>query len=75
QRPPCLHVHTVINIEAVGSTGPELVFQATSAQTVDVYARVLYRRHERHLLVRRTHIRHTDFRQFELYLDVTGLDM
>ncbi|KAH8114003.1 hypothetical protein DFH11DRAFT_1488276, partial [Phellopilus nigrolimitatus] len=63
QHPVRGSVRATINLEAAGSTDPELLFQATSAQMVRACAPsgVL--------------MSDTDFRQFELYLDVIGLDM
>lgn len=71
-------VRAVLNLEACGTTGGELLFQATSEQMIDAYARVPYP--NGHVVANDIFssgiiMSDTDFRQFELYLDITGLDM
>ncbi|KAH8111785.1 hypothetical protein DFH11DRAFT_1842399 [Phellopilus nigrolimitatus] len=78
QHPVRGSVRAAINLEAAGSTGPELLFQATSAQMVDAYARVPRPYGTvvaNDIFSSGVLMSDTDFRQFELYLDVTGLDM
>ncbi|THH28363.1 hypothetical protein EUX98_g5818 [Antrodiella citrinella] len=71
-------VRAVINLEAAGTTGPELLFQATSEQMIQAYSRVP-RPHgtiiANDVFSSGVIMSDTDFRQFELYLNVTGLDM
>ncbi|KAI0792197.1 hypothetical protein C8Q75DRAFT_754855 [Abortiporus biennis] len=71
-------VRAAINLEAAGTTGPELLFQATSEQMIQAYSRVP--RPFGTILANEIFssgimLSDTDFRQFELYLNVTGLDM
>ncbi|CCA75676.1 hypothetical protein PIIN_09666, partial [Serendipita indica DSM 11827] len=93
QHPWAQTVRTVMNLEAAGSKGPELLFQATSEEMVGVYQDVPYpygtvlandvfasgilmseyvrRSSFRWLLTHDS----TDFRQFDQYLLVPGIDM
>lgn len=71
-------VRAVLNLEAAGTKGRTLVFQATSEQMINAYSTVprpsgTIIAHE----VFGTGIigSDTDFRQFQLYMNVTGLDM
>lgn len=71
-------VRAVINLEACGTTGPEILFQATSEQMIDAYSKVP-RPHgtivANDVFSSGIIMSDTDFRQFELYLNTTGLDM
>ncbi|KAM5532207.1 hypothetical protein V8D89_014107 [Ganoderma adspersum] len=78
QHPIAKTVRTVINLEAAGTTGPELLFQATSEQMIKAYAKVP--RPYGSVIANEVFssgiiLSDTDFRQFQLYLNVTGLDM
>ncbi|KAJ3545708.1 hypothetical protein NM688_g5597 [Phlebia brevispora] len=78
QHPIAKTVRAAINLEAAGTTGPELLFQASSEQMIRAYARVP--RPFGTILANEIFssgimLSDTDFRQFELYLNVTGLDM
>ncbi|KAF9779334.1 hypothetical protein BJ322DRAFT_1013566 [Thelephora terrestris] len=71
-------VRAVINLEAAGTTGPELLFQATSEQMIDAYSRVprpFGTIIANEIFSSGILLSDTDFRQFEEYLNVTGLDM
>lgn len=89
-------MRAVINLEAAGTAGRELLFQATSQEMIDVYSRVprpygsifaneifssgiiLSEWVDTLLLLSSVLVYvflSTDFRQFELYLNVTGLDV
>ncbi|TBU47465.1 hypothetical protein BD309DRAFT_855887 [Dichomitus squalens] len=78
QHPIAKTVRAVINLEAAGSTGRELLFQATSEQMVKAYSHVP-RPHgsiiAHEIFSSGVLLSDTDFRQFQLYLNVTGLDM
>lgn len=71
-------VRAVINLEAAGTTGPELLFQATSEQMIEAYSHVprpygtIF---ANEIFSSGILLSDTDFRQFEQYLNVTGLDM
>ncbi|KAL1923179.1 uncharacterized protein VTP21DRAFT_9555 [Calcarisporiella thermophila] len=71
-------VRAVVNLEACGTTGSEVLFQANSKQVVEAYRKVPYP-HGNVLAndVFRTGIilSDTDFRQFVHYGNLTGLDM
>ncbi|KAI9062799.1 hypothetical protein FKP32DRAFT_1629419 [Trametes sanguinea] len=78
RHPTAKTVRAAINLEAAGTTGPELLFQATSEQMVKAYAKVP--RPYGSVIANEIFssgiiLSDTDFRQFELYLNVTGLDM
>ncbi|KAI0705019.1 hypothetical protein C8T65DRAFT_653452 [Cerioporus squamosus] len=78
QHPLAKTVRAAINLEAAGSTGPELLFQATSEQMIKAYAKVP--RPYGSVIANEIFssgiiLSDTDFRQFQLYLNVTGLDM
>ncbi|KAI0332654.1 hypothetical protein GY45DRAFT_1344453 [Cubamyces sp. BRFM 1775] len=78
QHPIAKTVRAAINLEAAGTTGPELLFQATSEQMIKAYAKVP--RPYGSVVANEVFssgilLSDTDFRQFELYLNVTGLDM
>ncbi|KAF8625164.1 hypothetical protein AX15_005531 [Amanita polypyramis BW_CC] len=78
QHPIAPTVRAVINLEAAGTTGRELLFQASSEQMIQAYAHVP--RPFGTILANEIFssgviLSDTDFRQFEQYLNVTGLDM
>ncbi|KAF9644527.1 hypothetical protein BDM02DRAFT_3121775 [Thelephora ganbajun] len=78
QDPSASSVRAVINLEAAGTTGPEMLFQATSEQMINAYSRVP--RPFGTIMANEVFssgilLSDTDFRQFEEYLNVTGLDM
>lgn len=71
-------VRAFINLEAAGTVGPELLFQATSEQMIEAYSRVprpFGTVVANEVFSSGVLLSDTDFRQFELYLNVTGLDM
>ncbi|KAL0954165.1 hypothetical protein HGRIS_005299 [Hohenbuehelia grisea] len=78
QHPTASTVRAVINLEAAGTTGRELLFQATSEQMIQAYSHVP--RPYGTILANDIFssgvlLSDTDFRQFEQYLNVTGLDI
>ncbi|KAJ3987857.1 hypothetical protein F5890DRAFT_661352 [Lentinula detonsa] len=71
-------VRAVINLEAAGTTGRELLFQATSKEMIEAYSHVP--RPFGTIIANDVFssgiiLSDTDFRQFQQYLGVTGLDM
>ncbi|KAG2143750.1 uncharacterized protein EDB93DRAFT_1088015 [Suillus bovinus] len=78
QHPIASTVRAVINLEAAGTTGPELLFQATSHEMIQAYSHVprpygtIF---ANEIFSSGVLLSDTDFRQFEYYLNVTGLDM
>ncbi|KAB5589515.1 Zinc metalloprotease [Ceratobasidium theobromae] len=71
-------VRAVINLEAAGSTGPELLFQATSEEMIQAYSHVP--RPFGTVLANDVFssgviMSDTDFRQFQEYKNLTGLDV
>lgn len=71
-------VKTVINLEAAGTTGPALLFQATSKEMIEAYGHVP----RPHTTVVAADVfssgiilSDTDFVQFEKYLNISGLDI
>ncbi|PCH44600.1 hypothetical protein WOLCODRAFT_26882 [Wolfiporia cocos MD-104 SS10] len=71
-------VRAVINLEAAGSTGQELLFQATSEQMIRAYShapRPYGTIVANEVFSSGVMLSDTDFRQFEQYLNVTGLDL
>ncbi|KAG9308049.1 hypothetical protein JVU11DRAFT_12616 [Chiua virens] len=78
QHPIASTVRAVVNLEAAGTTGPELLFQATSEEMIEAYSHVprpygtIY---ANEIFSSGVLLSDTDFRQFEYYLNVTGLDM
>ncbi|KIO07538.1 hypothetical protein M404DRAFT_997720 [Pisolithus tinctorius Marx 270] len=71
-------VRAAVNLEAAGTTGPTLLFQATSEQMIEAYSHVprpygtIF---ANEIFSSGILLSDTDFRQFEQYLNVTGLDM
>ncbi|WVQ77899.1 hypothetical protein IAR50_007604 [Cryptococcus sp. DSM 104548] len=71
-------VKAVINLEAAGSKGGALLFQATSAEMIEAYAKVPYPKGTviaADVFSSGIIMSDTDFGQFEKYLGVSGLDM
>ncbi|KAI0364703.1 hypothetical protein BV20DRAFT_1029237 [Pilatotrama ljubarskyi] len=78
QHPVAKTVRAAVNLEAAGTTGPELLFQATSEQMIKAYSKVPRPYGSvvaNEIFSSGIILSDTDFRQFELYLNVTGLDM
>ncbi|KAH6874322.1 hypothetical protein BKA70DRAFT_1350465 [Coprinopsis sp. MPI-PUGE-AT-0042] len=78
QHPTAKTARAVINLEAAGTTGRELLFQATSQQMIEAYSKVprpygTVFAHD--IFSSGIILSDTDFRQFEQYMDITGLDM
>ncbi|THU88630.1 hypothetical protein K435DRAFT_866100 [Dendrothele bispora CBS 962.96] len=78
QHPVAPTIRAVVNLEAAGTTGRELLFQATSEQMIEAYSRVP--RPFGTIIANDVFssgiiMSDTDFRQFQQYLNVTGLDM
>ncbi|WVR06737.1 hypothetical protein IAU60_003772 [Kwoniella sp. DSM 27419] len=71
-------IRAVINLEAAGTTGGALLFQATSQEMIEAYSRAP---HPRGTVIAADVfssgilMSDTDFVQFEKYLGVSGLDM
>lgn len=71
-------VHAVINLEAAGTTGGALLFQATSREMIEAFR---HAPHPRGTVIAADvfssgiMISDTDFVQFEQYLGVSGLDV
>ncbi|KAG1738532.1 hypothetical protein EDB19DRAFT_1714183 [Suillus lakei] len=78
QHPIASTVRAVVNLEAAGTAGPELLFQATSHEMIQAYSHVprpygtIF---ANEIFSSGVLLSDTDFRQFEYYLNVTGLDM
>ncbi|KAJ7227883.1 hypothetical protein B0H12DRAFT_1148341 [Mycena haematopus] len=78
QHPIAHTVRAVINLEAAGTTGRELLFQATSEEMVEAYSHVprpFGTIFANDIFNSGVLLSDTDFRQFEEYLKVPGLDM
>ncbi|KAJ7031858.1 hypothetical protein C8F04DRAFT_1109292 [Mycena alexandri] len=78
QHPIAHTVRAVINLEAAGTTGRELLFQATSEEMVEAYSHVprpFGTIFANDVFNSGVLLSDTDFRQFEEYLDVPGLDI
>ncbi|KAF9233723.1 hypothetical protein BU15DRAFT_53545 [Melanogaster broomeanus] len=78
QHPIASTVRAVINLEAAGTTGREMLFQATSEEMIQAYSHVprpygtIF---ANEIFSSGIILSDTDFRQFEYYLNVSGLDM
>ncbi|KAF7968545.1 hypothetical protein HWV62_30167 [Athelia sp. TMB] len=71
-------IRAAVNLEAAGTTGREMLFQATSEQMLEAYSHVprpFGTIVANEVFSSGVIMSDTDFRQFEEYLDVTGLDM
>ncbi|KAJ6614116.1 hypothetical protein B0H10DRAFT_2046102 [Mycena sp. CBHHK59/15] len=78
QHPIAHTVRAVINLEAAGTTGRELLFQATSEEMVEAYSHVprpFGTIFANDIFNSGVLLSDTDFRQFEEYLNVPGLDI
>ncbi|KAL7420634.1 hypothetical protein Q5752_004585 [Cryptotrichosporon argae] len=71
-------VKAIINLEAAGSTGGALLFQATSREMIEAYSHVPHPKGTviaADVFASGVLMSDTDFVQFEEYLNVSGLDM
>ncbi|EIW65964.1 hypothetical protein TREMEDRAFT_70376 [Tremella mesenterica DSM 1558] len=71
-------VKAMINLEAAGTTGGALLFQATSAELIEAYSRAPHPRGTviaADVFASGIILSDTDFGQFEQYLNVPGLDV
>jgi len=78
QHPVAPTVRAVINLEAAGTTGREILFQATSEEMIEAYSHVprpFGTIFANDIFSSGFLLSDTDFRQFEQYLNVTGLDV
>ncbi|KAL1744532.1 hypothetical protein HDZ31DRAFT_82588 [Schizophyllum fasciatum] len=78
QHPTRETVRAVINLEAAGTTGREILFQATSEQMIEAYSHVprpFGTVFANDIFSSGIILSDTDFGQFEKYLGVTGLDL
>ncbi|KAF6747109.1 hypothetical protein DFP72DRAFT_614406 [Ephemerocybe angulata] len=78
QHPWAPTARAVINLEAAGTTGRELLFQATSEQMIDAYSHVprpYGTVFANEIFSSGIILSDTDFRQFDQYLNISGLDM
>ena len=78
QHPWAKTVRAMINLEAAGNTGPSILFQATSSKMIEAYS---YAPHPYGTVLASDIFKtglilsDTDFRQFDQYGNLTGLDM
>ncbi|KJA25691.1 hypothetical protein HYPSUDRAFT_37128 [Hypholoma sublateritium FD-334 SS-4] len=78
RHPTASTVRAIVNLEAAGTTGREILFQATSEEMIEAYSHVprpygtIF---ANDIFSSGIILSDTDFRQFEQYLNVTGLDM
>ncbi|KAF9458872.1 hypothetical protein BDZ94DRAFT_1225561 [Collybia nuda] len=78
QHPVAPTIRAAINLEAAGTTGREILFQATSEEMIQAYSHVprpFGTIFANDIFSSGIILSDTDFRQFEQYLNVTGLDM
>ncbi|KAF9170532.1 hypothetical protein BGX21_004948 [Mortierella sp. AD011] len=71
-------VRAVVNLEACGTTGPEILFQANSREMIEAYGTVPYPHGTvlaNDLFATGLILSDTDFRQFVDHGNLTGLDM
>ncbi|KAF9289091.1 hypothetical protein BGZ68_010046 [Mortierella alpina] len=71
-------IKAVINLEACGTSGPEVLFQANSRRMIDAYRNVPYPHGTamgNDIFTTGIVLSDTDFRQFVEYGNLTGLDM
>ncbi|KAF9369210.1 hypothetical protein CPB97_003777, partial [Podila verticillata] len=72
------NIKAVVNLEACGTTGPEILFQANSREMIDAYGTVPYPHGTvlaNDLFATGLILSDTDFRQFVDHGNLTGLDM
>ncbi|KAG0251237.1 hypothetical protein BG011_007752 [Mortierella polycephala] len=72
------NIRAVVNLEACGTTGPEILFQANSRTMIDAYGTVPYPHGTvlaNDLFATGLILSDTDFRQFVDHGNLTGLDM
>ena len=78
QHPSAKDVKAVINLEAAGTTGGALLFQATSKEMIEAFAHAPHPRGTAaaaDVFASGIILSDTDFGQFEKYIGVSGLDM
>ncbi|TFK20267.1 hypothetical protein FA15DRAFT_673638 [Coprinopsis marcescibilis] len=78
QHPTASTARAVINLEAAGTTGRELLFQATSDEMINAYSHVprpYGTVFANDIFSSGILLSDTDFRQFEEYMRIPGLDM
>ncbi|KAI0297822.1 hypothetical protein B0F90DRAFT_1811013 [Multifurca ochricompacta] len=78
QHPIAHTVRAFVNLEAAGNQGAELLFQATSEEMIHAYSKVprpFGTVIANEVFSSGVLLSDTDFRQFEQYMNVTGLDM
>lgn len=78
QHPSASDVKAVINLEAAGTTGGALLFQATSKEMIEAFKHTPYPRGTvaaADVFASGIILSDTDFGQFEKYIGVSGLDM
>ena len=78
QHPTAKDIRAAINLEAAGTTGGALLFQATSKEMIEAFSVVPHPRGTviaADVFASGIMISETDFNQFQQYLNVSGLDM
>jgi Zn-dependent M28 family amino/carboxypeptidase len=78
QHPSAKDIKAVINLEAAGTTGGALLFQATSKEMIEAFSHAPHPRGTvaaADVFASGIILSDTDFGQFEQYLGVSGLDM
>ncbi|KAF9296074.1 hypothetical protein BGZ88_000788 [Linnemannia elongata] len=69
------NVRAVVNLEACGTSGREILFQANSRAMIDAYATVPHPHGANDLFATGLILSDTDYRQFTHHGNLTGLDM
>jgi hypothetical protein len=78
QHPSAKDIKAVINLEAAGTTGGALLFQATSKEMIEAFSHAPHPRGTvaaADVFASGIILSDTDFGQFEQYLGISGLDM
>jgi Zn-dependent M28 family amino/carboxypeptidase len=78
QHPSAKDIKAVINLEAAGTTGGALLFQATSKEMIEAFSHAPHPRGTvaaADVFASGIILSDTDFGQFEKYLGISGLDM